>query len=109
MRIRDAYIVKVDFDDDFHSNINGIYVFAGKDKSKEVREFISHILVLIYKEHSLYEDLPLYLGWDRKRMKDMIENDKGIDKIIDFGGAIGDGWDITIDQTNDTLYWGGGK
>lgn len=101
MRIRDAYIIKVDFDDDPHSSINGIYVFAGKDKYKEVREFISHILVIIHKEYFLHEDLPLYLDWDRKRMKDMIENDKGIDEIIDFGGAMGDGWDITIERTND--------
>lgn len=40
MRIRNAYIVYIDFDGDIYSEVEGYYIFAGEDAINEVKKLV---------------------------------------------------------------------
>ena len=99
MRIRNAYIVYVDFDGDIHSEVEGHYVFAGEDAYNEAKEIVRQAL------KDLYNHL-IKKGWSTDcdidgysvTLKDIINIDEILDAYIECGDGNFGNWTIEIER-----------
>jgi len=99
MRIRNAYVVYIDFDGDIYSEVEGYYIFAGEDAINEVKELVRQAL------KDLYNHL-IKKGWSTDcdidgcsvSLKDVINNDEVLDAYIEWGDGHFGNWTIEIER-----------
>ena len=99
MRIRNAYVVYIDFDDDIYSEAEGHYVFAGENAYSEAKEIVRQAL------KDLYNHL-IKKGWSTDcdidgcsvSLKDVINNDEVLDAYIEWGDGHFGNWTIEIER-----------
>lgn len=103
MIIKDAYVVKVDFDGDIYSQASGIHVFVGNDAHEEVREIVRIALTDLYNHiKDRYTTNTIDVGEYEVPITEVISNNDILDEFIEYGGFMGGNWELSIERTSDT-------
>lgn len=99
MRIRNAYVVFVDFDGDIRSKVEGHYVFAGDDAYSEAREIVRQALKDLYN-HLIKKGWSTDCGIDGHSisLKDVINTDEVLDAYIEWGDSHFGNWTIEVER-----------
>ena len=99
MRIRNAYVVHIDFDSDISSSVEGYYVFAGEEAFNEVKKLVRQAL----------KDMNTHV-WKRGRsmscdiddcsvpVEDVIDNDEILAAYIEWGNSCFGNWTIEVNK-----------
>lgn len=97
MRIRNAYVVYIDFDGDIYSEVEGYYIFAGEDAIDEVKKLVRQAFIDLFSKKSyMYCDIDGY----SISIKDVINNDELLECYIEHGNSCFGNWTIEVDKVD---------
>ncbi len=99
MKIKNAWIVKVDFDGDIASKASGLHVFAGEDAYGEVREIVRIALIDLNNHTKDYTTNTVDVGEYDVPITEVIADNQILDEFIEYGGFMGGNWEIAIYNT----------
>ena len=98
MRIRNAYVVNIDFDGDIYSDVAGSYIFTTEE---EVESVIKQALIDLkngmikrYNDYNAKVDIDGFLI----DLDDVIQNEAILYAFIECGGDSFGNWSIYIDE-----------
>ena len=103
MRIRNAYVVYIDFDGDIYSSTVGFKVFVGEEAYDEVKELVRIALKDINDyENKIWEhDAYAYVHEAARPIPEILNDDDLLDAFIVNCGAYFGNWSIEIMHTED--------
>ena len=97
MKIKNAFVIEVDFDGDIYSEAEGFHVFAGDNMLQETREVLKTAL------HDMSEHIAekgweptVTIGISDYPVMQVLTNTDLLDEIIYSGGFAQGNWEVNI-------------
>ena len=98
MRIRNAYVVNIDFDDDYRSNVAVIFIFTTLEEVKEIVKKRIIDLKNAYIEKYNLDDVLADIDGYAFYLDEILVNDELLEAFIECGGDDFGNWYIHIDE-----------
>ena len=100
MRITDAYIVIIDFDDDIASDVVGVHVFT---TIKETIDIVRQALTDMnnYYKTKYKKPMKCYIDTYESPIEDVISSDVYLKAFIDYGDGCFGNWEVTVLETSE--------